>query len=266
MRRRPARWDKRPEARARDEAALTRPDDPRFPSAVAALLTATNDVAAVRRQVPEGLAERWRSIRREMRQQGASEERVFFWDRAIRRLAPRPAARAGKRVAKRGADPRLTAFGGEVRRRRIAEGISIPTLAARLGTTPAIVSRLERGLYNPSLEFLFRIEDAMDWKVPPPLFPKRPLPVRVEKGREGMILLSDGERAIDLSARADLLRDAACGAEMFGHRFHRDLTPEEAEIFDNFCQRIRKEETTLSDAYRVWFYQFHTLAGPRPSG
>lgn len=49
-----------------------------------------------------------------------------------------------------------------VRRYRMALGITQAELAARLGIDRAYVSALERGLYNPTLERLEQIADALE--------------------------------------------------------------------------------------------------------
>ncbi|MFA5751356.1 MAG: helix-turn-helix domain-containing protein [Candidatus Paceibacterota bacterium] len=49
--------------------------------------------------------------------------------------------------------------------KRIEKNISQKALAKRLGTGQSAVSRLERGLHNPSLEYLQKIAKALDSKL-----------------------------------------------------------------------------------------------------
>lgn len=256
----PVAWDKSPQARLRGWQVLSQPEDARFPAAAAALLAETSDVATVRRHVSlNGIVGRWSEIEREMKRLGAPEERILLWREIVKRLRPRhpqPARRPSS--PRRSNRPSLVAFGGEVRRRRRAEGLAIRGLAERLGTTPAIISRLERGLFNPSLEFLLRLRSVLDWELPLPLFPAAPPPVRVERVDTGL-RLTDGQEAIALPAESEDFRAAACGAEMFGHRFYQALHPKQQKVFDEFCCKVKDTGYTLTDAFRLWFYQVHTL-------
>lgn len=45
---------------------------------------------------------------------------------------------------------------------RMQKKLTQRELAERLGTKQSAVSRLESGVYNPSLSFLYRIADALD--------------------------------------------------------------------------------------------------------
>lgn len=49
--------------------------------------------------------------------------------------------------------------------KRIEKKISQKTLAKRLGTGQSAVSRLERGLHNPSFEYLQKLAKALDSKL-----------------------------------------------------------------------------------------------------
>ena len=47
-------------------------------------------------------------------------------------------------------------------KKRLKEGLTQKQLAAKLGTKQPVISRLERGSYNPSIKFLHRIAEALD--------------------------------------------------------------------------------------------------------
>lgn len=47
---------------------------------------------------------------------------------------------------------------------RLDNNITQKELADRLNITQAMVSKLESGEYNPSIEFLFKIASKLDWK------------------------------------------------------------------------------------------------------
>ncbi|WP_027400253.1 helix-turn-helix transcriptional regulator [Anaerovorax odorimutans] len=47
---------------------------------------------------------------------------------------------------------------------RLDHNMTQKDLASKLDITQAMVSKLESGEYNPSIEFLFRISKKLDWK------------------------------------------------------------------------------------------------------
>lgn len=47
-------------------------------------------------------------------------------------------------------------------KRRLQRRLTQRELAYRIGTRQSAISRLESGAYNPSLNFLFRVADALD--------------------------------------------------------------------------------------------------------
>lgn len=46
--------------------------------------------------------------------------------------------------------------------KRLKSGLTQKALAKRIGTKQPVISRLERGTYNPSIKFLHRVADALD--------------------------------------------------------------------------------------------------------
>ncbi len=50
-------------------------------------------------------------------------------------------------------------------KRRIERGLTQKELAQRIGTRQSAVSRLESGVYNPSLSFLQKVADALDTRL-----------------------------------------------------------------------------------------------------
>ena len=47
-------------------------------------------------------------------------------------------------------------------KKRLKQGLTQKELAQKIGTKQPVISRLERGTYNPSLKFLHRITDALN--------------------------------------------------------------------------------------------------------
>lgn len=48
---------------------------------------------------------------------------------------------------------------------RIRKHLTQRQLAERIGTKQSAISRLESGIYNPSLSFLYKIADALDARI-----------------------------------------------------------------------------------------------------
>lgn len=49
--------------------------------------------------------------------------------------------------------------------RRLKKGLSQADLAKRAGTKQSAISRFESGSYNPTINFLYKIADALDTKL-----------------------------------------------------------------------------------------------------
>lgn len=49
--------------------------------------------------------------------------------------------------------------------KRIQKGLSQSQLAEKIGTKQSAISRFESGSYNPSMNFLYKIADAVDAKL-----------------------------------------------------------------------------------------------------
>lgn len=45
--------------------------------------------------------------------------------------------------------------------KRLKRGLTQKQLAVKIGTKQPVISRLERGAYNPSIKFLHRVADAL---------------------------------------------------------------------------------------------------------
>lgn len=58
-------------------------------------------------------------------------------------------------------DAARDAVAGNVRRLRLARGLSLRDLAEATGSSKALLSQLERGLANPTLNVLLRVADAL---------------------------------------------------------------------------------------------------------
>lgn len=50
-------------------------------------------------------------------------------------------------------------------KRRLARGITQSDLARRIGTKQSAISRFESGSYNPTIDFLYKVADALDTKL-----------------------------------------------------------------------------------------------------
>lgn len=260
-------WDKKPEIRKRWKEILSNPEDPLFLTTVADYLASSvAGSRAISRVGQDVLLRNWKQIRPLMENRGATARRLLLWDEVVAKLDRKSVATqddsdAPKRFKHQSDDESLTLFGREVNALRKSEGMTIDDLAARIHSTPAVISRLERGLYNPSLKFLLRLSAVLGPSAAPVLFPRVKLPVRVEVLPNGGLVLTDGNKAIQLVLADDVIAAAKCGAEMFGHRFYMALArfPESGELFDRFCGVVTDSGITLTDAFRIWFYQYQAL-------
>jgi transcriptional regulator with XRE-family HTH domain len=260
-------WDKKPEIRKRWKEILSNPEDPLFLTTVADFLASS--VAgrrAIARVGQDELLRNWKKIRPLMENRGATARRLLLWDEVVSKLtrsaiAPQGGATVPVRSKHQSDDEALSLFGREMNALRKSAGMTIDDLAEKVRSTPAIISRLERGLYNPSLKFLLRLSTVLGPAAAPVLFPRVKLSVRVEALPNGGLVLTDGGRAIQLVLADDVIASAKCGAEMFGHRFYMALAhfPEAGEIFDRLCGAVTDSGITLTEAFRIWFYQYQTL-------
>ena len=51
---------------------------------------------------------------------------------------------------------------GTIIKKRLEQGITQKELARKIGSKQPVISRLERGTYNPSIKFLHRVANALD--------------------------------------------------------------------------------------------------------
>ena len=56
-------------------------------------------------------------------------------------------------------------FGAHLRQRRQAKGLTIEQLSARSGVTPGNIAKTEEGRYNPRVDSLVRIADALGMRL-----------------------------------------------------------------------------------------------------
>jgi DNA-binding XRE family transcriptional regulator len=49
--------------------------------------------------------------------------------------------------------------------RRIKQGLTQADLAQRMGTKQSAISRFESGSYNPTIDFLYKVANALDTKL-----------------------------------------------------------------------------------------------------
>ncbi|MDP1974473.1 MAG: helix-turn-helix transcriptional regulator, partial [Alphaproteobacteria bacterium] len=52
-----------------------------------------------------------------------------------------------------------------IMKKRIEKGLTQKELAQKIGTKQSAISRLESGVYNPSLSFLQKVGEALDVKL-----------------------------------------------------------------------------------------------------
>src|SRR5687767_3353564 len=87
----------------------------------------------------------------------ARQETAPTWDRLKNERMGDAHARAGYEAARRAFE-----LGEQVRRLRVARGLSQAELARRMGTSQAAIARLEHGGVDPKLETLERLSRALD--------------------------------------------------------------------------------------------------------
>jgi ribosome-binding protein aMBF1 (putative translation factor) len=87
----------------------------------------------------------------------ARQDAPRTWGRLKQERLGDPRARAGYEAARRAFE-----LGEQVRRLRLARGLSQSELARRMGTSQAAIARLEHGGVDPRLETLERLGRALD--------------------------------------------------------------------------------------------------------
>lgn len=100
-----------------------------------------------------------------------------------------------------GSVPEYGEIGDRLRTARTARGLSLRTLADRLGVSPSLISQVERGLAKPSVNTLYALSRELDVSLDELLFEGRP----AVNGR-------DGGQAEAQAARATLIRRAGPAA------------------------------------------------------
>jgi transcriptional regulator with XRE-family HTH domain len=64
-------------------------------------------------------------------------------------------------AARRGVEVVSEALGSRIRRERLAAGLTVRGLAARIAVSPSLISQIERGLARPSVATLFLISNTL---------------------------------------------------------------------------------------------------------
>lgn len=80
------------------------------------------------------------------------------------------------RETARALEPDYPEVGERLRERRRAHGLSLRTLATRLGVSPSLISQIERGRARPSVSTLFAIATELDASLDELLFNEVPAP------------------------------------------------------------------------------------------
>lgn len=260
-------WDKTPEARAKYKEVLQDPADPKFASYVVELLSKTTDQKVVFKYMsPETLVRVWAYIRPKL-SRAATRDTIIWWDTVVttlrNRLAHDPSVLGPDVRHPKQPNPILSDLGLRFRIRRKQAGASIEDYAKRLKTTPAILSKLERGLYNPTYKWLMERSDVIlaDDVYMPPLYPTTPYPTRIERKANGSIVWTDGNISLDLShpTRPSGFLSLADTAANFFDRLYTILSAAEKTVWDCLHQRIRSKGVSIPVMYKVLHMQYQML-------
>ncbi len=268
-------WDKTPEARARYKDILGNPADPRFYSLAVELLTKTTDTKTVFDYIPpETLIRAWARLGPKLSEVSPLDTRIW-WDTVISTLrkkfsGEKPADNHPKSKRPKHSDPILLDLGQRFRIRRKQANETIENYARRLRTTPNIVSKLERGLYNPTYKWLMERADIVlgDDVYMPPLYPATPYPTRIERSVNGYIVWTDGKNTIDLSDltdRAGGYLSLAGNPNDFFERIYFSLGDSRA-AWDALHDTIKSKGVSIHVMYRVLQMQYKILLEKQSHG
>ncbi len=260
-------WDKTPAARAQYKTVLRNPADPRFSAVAIELLTKTTDQKMVFEYMPkETLVQVWPYLRPKL-SGVVPRDSLVWWDSIVSTLRSRYAREkdTGDRRPARAKepDPILSDLGLRFRIRRKHAGATIEDYAKRLKTTQAILSKLERGLYNPTYKWLMDRSDVIlgDDVYMPPLYPTTPYPTRIERMANGSIVWTDGNVSLDLThpTRPSGFLSLADNAADFFDRLYTILSGAEKTVWDGLHQRIRSKGVSIPVMYKVLHTQYQML-------
>lgn len=145
---------------------LRDPEHKRFAHYAARLLAQHNTPKYIFREYlsKENFCRHWPKIKRQMRKDSWNDPRIIFWNAVYQFLI--------KKFREQGVTFRLPKekppenslqmkIAGEVRKIRIAKGMTQAGLAKRMGVSQQVVSRIEKGYENSSLSTLGKIAEHL---------------------------------------------------------------------------------------------------------
>lgn len=149
---------------------LKDPQDSGFISLAALLLARKNEPKEVFKEYidPLTLCRHWAKIKKRMRQDKWNDPRIIFWQAVYEKLAERfrkkgiIISQKGKMAAK---NELFTYAGKKISCIRKEQGLSQGDLAKKLGVSQQLISRIESGNENASLETLDNIAKALSKRI-----------------------------------------------------------------------------------------------------
>lgn len=142
---------------------------PRFIEFAALFLSRTNKTKEVFAKYLDKIifCRNWRKIKKEMRINKWSDNRIIFWD-AVYQATIKKIDKSKLRISKRKQspiNPELQKIGNIIRTTRKKKGWTQKKLAMNIGLSQQIISFVERGYRTVSVGTLIKITDALNIKV-----------------------------------------------------------------------------------------------------
>ena len=128
----------------------------------ALLLSRSNEPAEVFRNYfdQETLVRYWGPIKRRMRKNKWSQDRILFWQEIYRHLAKKIKAKGGNLRAAKISQPARglqKEVGDTLKALRMQSGMTQQELARKAGVHQQVISKIEKGIANPSLKTIEKI-------------------------------------------------------------------------------------------------------------
>jgi len=157
-------WDKKI-SRKELKQILKDENHSRFVELVASILSRTNDPSLFFRQYLDKITfcRNWQKLKRKMRGNKWSDNRIVFWDEVYRVLIKRVDKKALKRYKKKHTviSKEIKELGKKIRTARIARELTQKDLASKANVSQQLVSFLENGYLNVSYLTLKKVTDAL---------------------------------------------------------------------------------------------------------
>jgi ribosome-binding protein aMBF1 (putative translation factor) len=159
-------WDKKiTESEAKD--ILKDESNPRFVELASLLLSRSNDIKMVFKTYIDKVVfcRNWRKIKRKMRQDKWSDPRIDFWDQ-VYQVAREGVEMPKRPITEKGAvTPEIAAIGVIIRKARKAKRWTQKDLSANAKISQQMISYIEKGHSNFSIDTLAKIAAALDLKI-----------------------------------------------------------------------------------------------------